>query len=71
MTRLVKEDDLQALTSEISALTDNVSVRTVVEQSYRLLVELEMRQVGRFAGTTSNILGKLSMIAGARHQMTA
>lgn len=58
--RTVTRHQLDALAGEIEAATGVGDARPHIAQAYRMLVDLEGRCVGRIAGTTSNIIGKLT-----------
>ncbi|MDT0342096.1 class I SAM-dependent methyltransferase [Streptomyces litchfieldiae] len=51
---------LGAVAKQVGAATGEKHARRAVIQAYRTLVEVENRGVGRIAGGTSNILGKLA-----------
>ncbi len=51
---------LGAVAKQVGEITGEKHARRAVIQAYRTLVEVENRGVGRLAGGTSNILGKLA-----------
>ncbi|MCK1795408.1 class I SAM-dependent methyltransferase [Streptomyces sp. XM4193] len=51
---------ITAVTKQVADVTGEKHARRAVIQAYRTLVEAENRGVGRIAGGTSNILGKLA-----------
>lgn len=53
------EEELKRLQEQITAVTGERDSHTHVVIAYRMLVELELRGLGRIAGGASNILGKL------------
>ena len=63
MSRFVSEDDVSQLIDQFGFLGDDGDVVAAVHQAYRLLVEVELRGLGRFAGSTPNALAKLTAIA--------
>ncbi|MDP9828943.1 class I SAM-dependent methyltransferase [Kineosporia succinea] len=58
-SRLVSEEKLRELAAQVHAVTRVPDAYERVVQAYRTLFELELRGVGRLAGTPRNILGKL------------
>ncbi len=63
MSRFVSEDDVSHLIDQFGFLGDDSDVIVAVHEAYRLLVELELRGIGRFAGSTPSTLAKLTAIA--------
>jgi predicted O-methyltransferase YrrM len=63
LTRLITEPEVRLLISEFDFIGDRDHVVVAVHQAYRTLLELEGRGVGRFAGSTSNIVAKMAAIA--------
>ncbi|GLY33669.1 class I SAM-dependent methyltransferase [Kineosporia sp. NBRC 101731] len=59
-TRLISEERLRQLASQIAEATNAPDAYGRVVQAYRTLFELELRGVGRLAGGAPNILGKLA-----------
>jgi predicted O-methyltransferase YrrM len=59
-TRRLGAAQLTAVTRQVAKTTGEQYARRAVIQAYRTLVEVENRGVGRIAGGTSNILGKLA-----------
>ncbi|MGK5533854.1 class I SAM-dependent methyltransferase [Streptomyces sp. URMC 129] len=51
---------ISAVAREVGAVTGERFARRATVQAYRTLIEVENRGVGRIAGGTSNILGKLA-----------
>ena len=62
-SRFVSEDDLSQLIDQFGFLGGDSDVVVAVHEAYRLLVELELRGIGRFAGSTPNALAKLTAMA--------
>jgi hypothetical protein len=62
-TRLPTKAEIMKLCAEITATSGHAKPYSQVAQGYRTLVELELRGVGRLAGGTSNVLGKLTTTA--------
>jgi hypothetical protein len=63
VTRFVLEDEITQLVEEFSFVDDRDAVVVAVHQAYRLLIELELRGLGRFAGSTPNVVAKLAALA--------
>ena len=59
-SRLISQPALRQLATQVQAVTGDEQAYTRVVQTYRMLFELELRGVGRLAGGTRNILGKLA-----------
>ncbi len=59
-TRLLDPVVFRRLVGEIAEATGRDDARPRTVQAYRMLVELELRGVGRIAGGPGNILGKLT-----------
>jgi hypothetical protein len=59
-SRLVTEPMLRALAAEVRQVTGVDDAYGRVVQAYRTLFELELRGVGRLAGSAANVLGKLA-----------
>jgi hypothetical protein len=59
-SRLITEPALRELATQVHQLTGAEGAYTRVVQTYRMLFELELRGIGRLAGGTRNILGKLA-----------
>lgn len=59
-TRLMSEEQLRDLAKQIGKASGAPDAYQRLVQSYRLLFELELRGVGRLAGGSANILGKLT-----------
>ncbi|KAA9148875.1 class I SAM-dependent methyltransferase [Amycolatopsis acidicola] len=57
--RMLTREQLDELVRQVRETTRVPDALSQVAQAYRMLVDLEARCVGRIAGTTSNILGKL------------
>lgn len=58
--RVLQPARLTQLQEEIKAVTGETRIEGVVRQTFRSLLELESRGIGRIAGSTWNILGKLT-----------
>jgi hypothetical protein len=58
--RFPTKGQVMKLCKEITATTGHQKPYAQVAFAYRTLIELELRGVGRLAGSTSNILGKLA-----------
>ncbi|MFE0106642.1 class I SAM-dependent methyltransferase [Streptomyces sp. NPDC059009] len=58
--RMPSRADIDRLAARIAAVTGRDGAYAETVQAYRTLVELESRGVGRIAGSTANILGKLA-----------
>jgi len=58
--RLPRKAQIMELCRQITEVTGHTKPYAQVALAYRTLVELELRGVGRLAGSTSNILGKLT-----------
>lgn len=58
-SRLVKPGQLQTLQRQVREVTGVERLDGFVRQTYKALFELELRGIGRIAGSTPNILGKL------------
>jgi hypothetical protein len=63
VTRLISEDDVNRLLDELSFVGDPETVAVVLHQAYRMLLELEIRGLGRLASSTPNALAKLAAVA--------
>lgn len=63
VSRVVAADAVRELAAELATMSDGDDVITAITQAYRLLFELEIRGLGRFAGGVSNILGKLAAVS--------
>jgi hypothetical protein len=61
-TRLLDAPTFNRLVTQLRTLTGRDDSRARLIQTYRMLVELEMRGVGRIAGGAGNILGKLAAV---------
>ena len=59
-SRLITEPGIRELAAEVQLVTGDPEAYGRVVQTYRLLFELELRGVGRLAGSARNILGKLA-----------
>jgi hypothetical protein len=59
-SRLISEPALRQLAGQVQQVTGAEHAYTRLAQTYRMLFELELRGVGRLAGGTRNILGKLA-----------
>lgn len=59
-TRSITHHEVDELASQIGSTTGVTDADVHVAQAFRALVELECRCVGRIAGTTTNVLGKLT-----------
>ncbi|MGW1765854.1 class I SAM-dependent methyltransferase [Streptomyces sp. NPDC002073] len=58
--RMPSREMFRKLSDEIAAVAGRPGAWTETAQAFRTLVELESRGVGRIAGSTANILGKLT-----------
>ncbi|GAB2608218.1 class I SAM-dependent methyltransferase [Streptomyces capparidis] len=58
--RMPTKGSIDTLVKQVEAATGERNVRPHVAAAFRTLVEVEMRGVGRIAGGTPNILGKLT-----------
>ncbi|WP_424184287.1 class I SAM-dependent methyltransferase [Actinokineospora sp. G85] len=66
--RRVSAEQIDHLAAQLHTTTGVVDPYPHIAQTYRTLVDLELRCVGRIAGTTSNVIGKLAaapLLAGA------
>ena len=61
-TRVLTPNDVKTLVSAIDTVTGK-QAKAEVAQAYRSLIEIEARAIGRIAGSTPNIIGKLSVAA--------
>ena len=59
-SRMVTETAVRQLAAQITQLTGAPDAYDRVVQAYRMLFELELRGVGRLAGSARNVLGKLA-----------
>jgi hypothetical protein len=59
-SRLVSEPALRELAGQVRQVTGDPEAYGRVVQAYRMLFELELRGVGRLAGSARNVLGKLT-----------
>jgi len=59
-SRLISEIHVRELAAQVAAVSGAPDAYGRVVQAYRTLFELELRGVGRLAGGTRNILGKLT-----------
>jgi Methyltransferase domain len=59
-SRLISQPALRQLAAQVQLVTGEEHAYTRLVQTYRMLFELELRGVGRLAGGTRNILGKLA-----------
>jgi hypothetical protein len=59
-SRLITEPALRQLAEQIHQVTGVDDAYGRVVQAYRMLFELELRGVGRLAGSAANVLGKLA-----------
>jgi hypothetical protein len=59
-SRVVDEVLISLLAGQVELATGVADARASVIQAYRVLVELELRGVGRLAGGVKNVLGKLA-----------
>jgi SAM-dependent methyltransferase len=59
-SRLISESGIRELAAEVRHVTGDADAYGRVVQTYRLLFELELRGVGRLAGSARNVLGKLA-----------
>lgn len=57
--RTITEPQLERLYQQVRTVTGVQRLAGYGRQTYRSLIELELRGVGRIAGSTSNVLGKL------------
>jgi predicted O-methyltransferase YrrM len=62
-SRVVRAAELLHLAEELSHLAAADDVDRALAQSYRLLFELEIRGLGRVAGSVANILGRFAAVA--------
>lgn len=62
-TRFVSEDEVDRLVTELEMFGPRDRSVAAVHQAYRTLVELEMRCVGRAAGSTTTTLATLAAVA--------
>jgi hypothetical protein len=59
-SRVVDDAVITLLAAQVQQATGLADARAHVVQAYRLLIELELRGVGRLAGGVKNVLGKLA-----------
>lgn len=59
-SRLVSESSLRELAAQVQEVSGDPEAYGRVVQAYRMLFELELRGVGRLAGSARNVLGKLT-----------
>jgi Methyltransferase domain len=59
-SRLVSEAGIRELAAEVRHISGDAEAYGRVVQTYRMLFELELRGVGRLAGSARNVLGKLA-----------
>jgi hypothetical protein len=59
-SRLISEVALHQLADQVEQVTGESDAYGRVVQAYRMLFELELRGVGRLAGSARNVLGKLT-----------
>ncbi|GAA3633648.1 class I SAM-dependent methyltransferase [Kineosporia mesophila] len=59
-SRLMNKEDLQKLAAQVTRTAQAPDAYNRVVQAYRTLFELELRGVGRLAGSPQNIVGKLA-----------
>lgn len=62
LSRVVRADELVQLADELSQLAAADDVDRALAQSYRLLFELEIRGLGRVAGSVTNILARFAAV---------
>lgn len=62
-SRLPTTEMLTHLVDELDKVVPNADIMTSLSQAFRTMIELELRGIGRIAGSLPNILGKLSAIA--------
>lgn len=63
VSRLVSDEELELLISELEFVERPEAIAAAVHQAYRTLVELELRCVGRLAGSTLDVVAELAAIA--------
>lgn len=61
-TRLLSDEELERLTAELEFVDRREAVVVALHQAYRTLLEVELRCVGRFAGSTSDVMADLAAI---------
>ena len=61
--RFLTEADVDDLVRSFGWIDDQQCLVVALNAAYRTLIELELRCIGRFAGSTPNILAKLAAIA--------
>jgi hypothetical protein len=59
-SRLISESALRELADQVRQVTGDPDAYGRIVQAYRTLFELELRGVGRLAGSARNVLGKLA-----------
>lgn len=59
-TRMLNERQFTRLTAEVEAVTGSPDAAARLAQAYRVLIDTEQRGLGRIAGRTANVLGKLT-----------
>lgn len=59
--RMPTKGSIDTLVEQVEAATGEPNARTYVVAAFRTLVEVELRGIGRIAGGTPNILGKLTV----------
>lgn len=62
VSRLVTDDDVDGLVDDFDFVGDRARVAVSLHIAYRTLVELELRCLGRFDGSTANIMAKLAAV---------
>lgn len=61
-SRLVSDDELELVMSELGFVGRPGAIAAAVHQAYRALVEVELRCVGNFTGSTSDVVADLASI---------
>lgn len=62
-SRFVTDDEVLQLVEQLSRFDEGDTIVAALHQAYRLLIEVELRGIGRLAGSTPNALAKLTAIA--------
>lgn len=62
VTRQADVTEFATLRSEFASFANPDSIDVALAQAYRLLVELELRSLGRFAGRVPNIVSRLAAV---------
>lgn len=59
-SRLISREAMRELAGQVQEITGDPEAYGRVVQTYRMLFELELRGVGRLAGSAQNVIGKLT-----------